>query len=151
MKRIETYIPLSITVVNPPAGVVFALQRGKAELIAPTMADGSDLSFALEVRFGDRSDETPPNLLGPFVQGPKGGRFVYLNSGTSAGQFDSCWTRRAKIGLQTIGWELIDAVLARPESFLEAKIAGKARDGGPACATVPLLEGGWRLTTRTQS
>src|SRR5687768_6853166 len=98
MPKAVTYVPLRITVVDPPAGVLFALQRGKAELVTPVMASGDNLSFSFEVRVGDREDEMP-NFLGPFVQGPRGGRFVYVNSGTLAGQAHSCWTRRAKVGL----------------------------------------------------
>ena len=146
MPKIEKHLPLRITLVNPPVGVIFAIQRGKVELVAPVMSRGHNLSFNLAVRLADREDEMR-NFLGPFVQGPRGGRFVYVNSGTLAGQADSCWTRRAKVGLIGIGWDLIDRVLAKPSSFLEAKIAGKAGDGGPACATVPLL-GGWSIATK---
>jgi hypothetical protein len=71
---------------------------------------------------------------------------VYVNSGTLAGQVDSRWTRRAKIHLEGISWELIERALASPGTVLEARIAGMARDGGPACATVPLLDGGWRIS-----
>lgn len=144
MPKAETDLPLRITVVNPPAGVVFALQRGKSEIETPAMASGNDLSFDFSVRVGAREDGSP-NFLGPFVQGPRGGRFVYVNSGTSAGQADSGWTRRAKIGLKEIGWDLVDRVLAKPSCFLDAQIAGKAGDGGPACATVRLLAGGWTI------
>ena len=148
MPKDKTYLPLRVTVLNPPAGVVFALQGGKAELVTPVMATGDNLSFNFEVRVGDREDECP-NFLGPFVQGPRGGRFVYVNSGTLAGQADSCWTRRAKVGLKDISWDLVDKVHAKPSSFLEGKIAGKAGDGGPACATVPLIDGGWRIRVKS--
>jgi hypothetical protein len=144
MAKTETYLPLRVTLVNPPAGVLFAVQRGKAELETPSMSDGTELSFDFNVRIGDRDDELP-NFLGPFVQGPRGGRFVYVNSGTLAGQWGSCWTRRAKVGLKEIGWDLIDQILAQSSLSLEAKIAGRARDGGPACATVPLLGDGWTI------
>ena len=87
-----------------------------------------------------------PNFLGPVAQGPPAGRFVYVNSGTSAGQADSCWTRRAKVPLTGIGWRLIERALAGTDTILEVQIDGKAKDGGPACATVPLLDGGWRIS-----
>jgi hypothetical protein len=148
MPKTETYLPLRITVINPPTGVVFALQRGKSEIETPAMASGNDLSFDFSVRVGAREDESP-NFLGPFVQGPRGGRFVYVNSGASAGQADSCWTRRAKIALKEIGWDLVDRVLAKSSSLLEAKIAGKAGDGGPACASVRLLGSGWTINDQT--
>jgi len=57
---------------------------------------------------------------------------------TLAGEVPSCWTRRAKVPLAGI----TDALIATGE-ILEARFAGTARDGGPACATVPLLDGGW--------
>ncbi len=144
MPKTETYLPLRITLVNPPTGVVFAVQRGKAELETPSVSNGENLSFEFSVRVGDRADERP-NFLGPFVQGPRGGRFVYVNSGTLAGQSGSCWTRRAKVGLKDIGWDLVDSVLSQPSKRLEARIAGKAGDGGPACATVRLLGDGWAI------
>lgn len=144
MPKTETYIPLRITLVAPPAGVRFAVQRGKGELETPSMSNGENLSFEFSVRVGDRADERP-NFLGPFAQGPRGGRFVYVNSGTLAGQAGSCWTRRAKVGLMDIGWDLVDSVLAQPSSCLEARIAGKAGDGGPACASVRLLGDGWSI------
>jgi len=146
MPKAETYIPLRITLVNPPSGVIFALQHG-VKLVTPVMSSGVDLSFDFSVRIGKREDEIP-NFLGPFAQGPRGGRFVYVNSGTLAGQPGSCWTRRAKVGLKEIGWDLVDRVLAEPSRLLEAKIAGRARDGGPACATVPLISGGWTVATQ---
>jgi hypothetical protein len=138
-------IPLRITLVHPPRGVVFCLQRGKAEIVSPVRATGDDLSFDFTLRVRDGRPDGLPNFLGPFTQGPPSGRFVYVNSGTSAGQADSRWTRRAKIQLSGISWPLIEEALAAPDAVLEARIAGVSRDGGPACATVPLLDGGWRI------
>ena len=80
MPKTETYLPLRITLVNPPSGVLFAVQRGKAELETPSMSNGKELSFDFSVRIGDPGDESS-NFLGPFVQGPRGGRFVYVNLG----------------------------------------------------------------------
>ena len=77
--------------------------------------------------------------------GPTGGRFIYINSGTYAGHSDSCWSRRAKVPLSGITWELIEEALTKSGVLLEARIAGTAKDGGPACATVQLLEDGWSV------
>jgi hypothetical protein len=144
MTKSDIEFPLRIVLDTPPVGVMFALQRGKAELVSQTIATGDDLQFEFVVRAGGREEEWP-NFLGPFVQGPRGGRFIYVNSGTSAGQANSCWTRRAKIALKGIGWDLIDRALAAPGRVLEARIAGRGRDGGPACATVPLLGERWKI------
>ncbi|MFL6264281.1 MAG: DUF5990 family protein [Thermoanaerobaculia bacterium] len=138
-------LPFRITVVSLPPGVTFRLQRGKDDLVPPAHAMNEYLSFDFTLRVSTGKDGRP-NFLGPFAQGPPTGRFVYVNSGTLAGQADSCWTRRAKVPLTGIGWKLIEQALAGTDTILEAHIEGKARDGGPACATVPLLDGGWRIS-----
>lgn len=140
-------IPLRITLVQPPSGVVFCLQRGRADLAFCTEAAGEQLSFDFTLRVhGDRASG-PPNLRGDFAQGPPATRFVYVNSGTLAGQKDSCWTRRAKVPLSGITWELIEAVGSKPGMVLEARIPGTAKDGGPVCASVRILEAGGRSRT----
>ena len=142
MAPTDPEIPLRIVLVDPPAGVLFALQRGRSELVSPTMSKGKDLSFDLTVRVAN--DRDGPNFLGPFVQGPRGGRFVYVNSGTLAGQSHTPWSRRAKVALQGLTRGLVDRAAASPGKILVARIAGRGRDGGPACATVPLL-GEWKI------
>jgi hypothetical protein len=141
----ERELPLRIILVHPPRDVVFCLQRGKTEIVSPVRATGDDIAFDFSLRVRDGRPDGLPNFLGPFAQGPPAGRFVYVNSGTSAGAADSCWTRRAKVPLSGISWPMIEEAMATPGAVLEARIAGAARDGGPACATVPLLEGGWRI------
>ena len=135
---------LRIVVVTPPLGVTFALQRGRFEFVPPASCTPDGLAFDFDVRVGARPDGAP-NFLGPFTQGPPTARFVYINSGTSAGQSDSLWTRRAKVPLAGISHALIEK--AGHDRILEARIAGTGRDGGPACASVPLL-GGWTVAER---
>lgn len=133
----EQNVSLRIIVENPP--VRFAVQRGKNELLEATSATAKQQVFEFSVRArDDRSDG--PNFLGPFAQGPAGGRFVYVNSGAMAGEPGSTWQRRAKVPLGGITWSMI-----KKASVIEARIEGTARDGGPACATVPLLGGGWNV------
>lgn len=136
-------IPLRVTVVDPPAGVVFAVQRGRSELHQPTRATGGPISFDLTVRA--RATETGVSLLGPFAQGPPADRFVYVNSGTYAGDAGSCWSRRAKVPLAGVTPALLRRLARAAGSLLEARIPGTARDGGPVCARVDLLDDGWRL------
>jgi Family of unknown function (DUF5990) len=145
----EREIPVRITVVQPPKGVTFRLQQGKSDLVAPAQALEDRLSFDFTLRVVGDPAKDPPNFRGLCAQGPSVGRFVYVNSGTSAGQAGSCWTRRAKVPLAGISWELIGQVLARPAAVLEARIRGTGKDGGPACATVPLLEGRWLVAHAT--
>jgi hypothetical protein len=134
---------LRVVVEDPPADVAFQMQRGRVELVRASRASRTELAFDFTVRVGRRPGGEP-NFLGPFTQGPATGRFVYVNSGTLAGQTDSCWTRRAKVPLGGITWTLIERARSA-NVVLESRIAGTSRDGGPACASVPLRAAGWRI------
>jgi hypothetical protein len=138
-------LPIRVTVVGWPPGVTFAMQRGKDELLPPSKVSANSLVFDLSIRVSERQSSGAPNVLGPYAQGQPDDRFLYLNSGTMAGQKDSCWTRRAKIKTGGINWKLIEKTLATPGAVLEVVIDGRAKDGGPCCATVPLVDGGWRI------
>lgn len=142
-------LPIRIVVRKPPPGVAVQVQRGPSELVAPSRRTSETLAFDLTVRLGRPQGDGRPNFLGPLVQGTPTDRFVYVNAGSRAGQSDSCWDRRAKVKLGGITWDLIEAVRRQPGAVLEAQIAGTAGDGGPACATVQLLEPGWRIVMGT--
>ena len=139
----ERELLLRITIVDPPSGVTFCVQKGDTELVAPAMAAESPLSFDFPVTVREDAAVDGPRLMGPFVKGPWNARFVYVNSGTLAGQAGSPWNRRAKVPLTGISAELIEKAIAAPGGLLEAQIGGTAADGGPACATVALLGRGW--------
>lgn len=143
MKVEPTVVQLRIIVVRPPAGVQWRLQEGRADLAAPTRVTSDEIEFEFTLRVGPPRGGLP-NFLGPAAQGPADARFVYINSGRRAGQQATAWDRRAKVPLRGISATLLQAALAEGKQLLEARIAGTAKDGGPACATVPLLEG-WRL------
>ena len=84
-----------------------------------------------------------PNLLGPCVYGPPGGRFLYLSWRQKLPDgAHSC--RRLKVELSSIAWGQIERA-SRPGKVLEAAVPGTARDGGLACGTVELLGGGWAV------
>ena len=140
-------LPFRIVVVDPPRGVHFRLQSGKSpgELLPPARSTSSALTFEFELRLGEPLSDGRPRFLGRLTQGPPEERFVYVNSGTSAGQPASCWTRRAKVHLSPITAAMVKEVLSGEELFLEARFAGTAKDGGPACASVPLLGGAWQV------
>jgi hypothetical protein len=136
-------IAIRVIVVDPPAGVMLAVQLGRSDLHQPTRSSGHAVSFDFTVRV--RPVGNTVNVLGGFSQGPPAARFVYVNSGTYAGDQTSSWGRRAKVPLSGISPQLLRELEATPGSVLETHIAGKAKDGGPACATVPLLGDGWAV------
>jgi hypothetical protein len=141
----EREVPLRITLAAPPPDVVFCLQRGRSDLVSAVRSTGEPLSFDFEVRARDDGDGGAPRFLGEFTQGPPATRFVYVNSGTYAGDAASCWSRRAKVPLAGITRVLLRRALAAPGSVIEARIEGTARDGGPACATCRPLGKGWSV------
>ena len=113
------------------------VQRGKDELLPPTSTAGGALIFDLEIS-ADLSGEVP-NFLGKYSQGPKDARFVYVNSGTYAGQKDTGWARRAKLSLMSISTKQVEEALSSPKARIEGTLNGTGSDGGPTCATVKNL------------
>ena len=134
-------LPLRVVVDAPVPGVRLLLQRGasgKAELVAPVSASAEAMVFDFAVTVDGVIADGRPRLLGPCVQGPPDGRFVYLCVGQAAGQIDSEWSRRVKVPLGG----LTPADIASRQR-LSAHIASRGCDGTPACATVKLLPPGW--------
>ncbi|HRD29165.1 MAG TPA: DUF5990 family protein, partial [Caulobacter sp.] len=131
---------LRITLVTPPAGVLYSLQKDDAP-VGQAMSDGGDLSLDVTVSFVE--DDRGVRYLGPFVKNQGGRRFVYYRVGTSAGQHDSPWSRRGKVWFEDLPVDLAREAAATGRR-LEARFPGVAKDGGPSCATVRPI-GGWRV------
>lgn len=142
VKADEQQLLLRITVLDPVPGVALALRGAGAR--QPVLPGGSEAQFDFVIRVKRIPGEDQPRFLGPFTHGPPAQRFVYIDVGVLAGQADSRWTRAVKVSLSAISWQLVDEALRR-RTPLEARIHGRAKDGGPACASVPLLDGGWRV------
>jgi len=144
----EAEVPLRIVLVATPAGVDFGIQEGKGsdyKTIQKQKSKEADLTFEIVVTVKDNREDGLPNFLGPLTHGPTTGRFIYINIGKSAGQFDSCWDRRIKVPLGGITWDLINKTTSK--LVLEARLPGKGKDGGPSCATVKPTDG-WKVCRR---
>ena len=134
----EHELNLLIILEDPPPGVDFGLQKGSGdpyETVQTQRSSTRDLRFELSVRVREGKDGLP-NFLGPFTQGPAQQRFVYIDIGTYAGQTNTVWSRRLKIPLRGITWELI-----KKGKTLETRVPGTGKDGGPNCATVKPFAG----------
>jgi hypothetical protein len=142
-------LPLRIILIDPPSGVDFGIQEGKGndyKTIAVQRSKSGKLVLECTITVkGNRADGLP-NFAGPISQGPPTGRFIYIDIGKLAGQFESCWERRIKIPLDGITWDMVNSVLEKPRKFLQATIPGTAKDGGPNCATVKPIDG-WKEVT----
>src|SRR5690606_1226861 len=109
-------IPFRIVVSDPLAGVAMTVQRGRDELLSPAAESRKELRFEFEIDV-DLTD-AGPNFLGKYSHGPKNARFVYVNSGTCAGEHLSRWGRRAKLSLMMITREQIEKVLDSKDLIL---------------------------------
>lgn len=141
----ERELTLRIILEAPPAGVDFGLQQGRGndyEVVQKQRSKTGDLTFTFNVR-AKQNKSGAPTFLGPFTQGPPQERFVYLDIGTIAGQTDSLWSRRLKVPLRGITWELVEQA-SGSSHVLETRVPGTGRDGGPSCATVKPFSG-WKL------
>ena len=142
----EHEVSFRIILEGPPTGVDFGLQKGGGsnyETILRQRSNGQDLYFEFKTRV-KAGKENIPTFTGPFVQGPSNTKFVYIDIGTAAGQTDSIWSRRLKIPLTGITWDMIRQLPSDSTYILETKVAGTGKDGGPNCATVKPFNG-WKI------
>ena len=132
-----TTITLRLTIADPVAGVAYSLQDKANMPVEPRIAADGPISFDAPVTLSEDG-----RLTGPFVRREGATRrFVYIAIGTSAGQHASEWSRRAKIDVHDIPADLLAP--ARQGEVLEVVLPGRAKDGGPACATVRPIRA-WR-------
>jgi len=137
-------LTLRIVIEQPPPGVDFALQNGSGGAYEPVQrqrSDGADLVFEFQPSLRDGLSGSMA-LAGPFIQGPRQQRFIYVDIGTYDGQADSRWSRRLKIPLDGMPEKVI-----RTGGVLEARVPGTGRDGGPNCATVKEFDG-WKAVPK---
>lgn len=142
-------LQIILVVTAAPPGVRWAVQHGRDGLLPPYASTDEFVSFALTVNLGPALPDGSFNFRGPFAQGTPADRFIYLNSGTYAGQQDSGWARRAKIKVVGIPKALVEAAAGDADGAIEGRIHGTARDGGPVCASIDPLAISWRLITRS--
>ena len=144
----EYRVPLRIVIVNPPEDVNFCLADDEDNLVSVTRSTGADISLDFEVIVKPNRRTGAPNFTGPFAKGTPSKRFFYVNIGKTAGQPDSPWERRAKIGISDVSWETVKEVASDPNRVLIARYMGKDKDGGPSCAIRELLDGSWVIGQR---
>ncbi|QKJ31676.1 hypothetical protein HQ865_18535 [Mucilaginibacter mali] len=132
-----------ITLKTPPAGILYALQKGSGSSYHVEQAQhssGGDLHFEVPVEIkGNKPANEVPDFKGPYVHGPLGGRFIYLDIGNYAGEASFLASGRIKVPLTGITWAMVDGA-----SALETTVAGTGKNGGPAYAT-PKPFAGWKV------
>ena len=131
-----------------PEWIRFAERPGRIRDCPKQRSQTKDLYFEFTVGLKAGRTDATPDFSGSLVQGPAGERFVYLDIGTYAGQKDSCWSRRLKVPLSGITWDIIDR-MEKSRAVLETRVPGTGKDGGPNCATVKPFDG-WKLVRVTR-
>jgi hypothetical protein len=147
----EKELTLHIIITKPPLNVEFGLQKGSGsnyETVQKQKAKPQgDLFFKCPIKIkGERLKDHLPKFTGPFVHGSSSDRFIYIDIGTYAGQTDSIWSRRLKIPLTGITWNIIEQINFDDKLILESRVPGTGKDGGPNCATVKPFDG-WKIGT----
>lgn len=140
----ESEITLEIVLVAPPKGVGFSLQKKKSEIVDYQISKGKDIRFSIPVRVKPGKNGNP-NFLGEFTQGTPNERFIYICVGEYAGQKNNEWARRVKINLSSISWKQVEQAMKSSKSKLVASYQATGKDGGPSCASVPLIGDGWYI------
>jgi Family of unknown function (DUF5990) len=142
--KTDLAITLRLRIVHPPPGVRWAVQLGRDELLPPIHVADDELVFEVPLTLGPNLRGTV-QLRGAAIQGPPAARFVYVNSGKRAAEAWSSWDRRAKVSLANIDLAALQEMTG--PVVLDGAIRGTARDGGPACASVALIDGAWKFRT----
>ncbi len=122
-------IQLKIILILPTPNVLYGLQKGSGtnyETVQKQLST-KDKNLAFEFTIETRIKDDTVDYYGPFVQGPKNQRFVYINIGTSAGDFVSPWTRRLKVPLT--------GIIPQNTNYTTS-VPGTDKHGNPNCATV---------------
>jgi len=147
----KSTIQVLVCVVAPPADVLFAIQKGRAELLSPFQATADAIWFGFVLQVSWPLDGGAANYRGDVAQGSPNDRFVYINSGKRAGQVNSCWERRAKLKLGGLPPAMVEAAADRRDRAVQAQLLGVAGDGGPVCASVRADAVTWAMVTNPAS
>jgi len=114
-------------------------RRGKpAELLGAVPGDSPGVTWTLEAT-ATRTTSGDTDLRGPYIQGPPGGRFIYLNWGTVDAPGEFRMFRRAKLRLDAVPAEVLRS--AEEQGVLVARVGLTDAKGNPTCASVspPLI------------
>jgi hypothetical protein len=122
-------------------GIHVGLQRRNkpGELLGVTAGEASATTWALDAVVTPVPDG-PADLKGPYIQGPPGGRFIYLNWGTVDGPGEFTMFRRAKLWLNAVPPEVLSSALEL--GALVGRLGLTDAKGNPICASIrpPLIE-----------
>jgi hypothetical protein len=109
------------------------IQEGKA-LMEAVPVDAGDIVFRPVLRARRHADGTV-SFLGPFAQGPRAERFIYLVWAGGARGAPAVMTGRVKLHLNHLTWEQVEKAAARGKA-IKVALPLTSTKGGPVCASV---------------
>jgi len=112
------------------------------ELLDLVPGDASSATWTLECKAVRSSSGV--DLTGQYIQGPPGGRFIYLSWGTVDGGDSFTLFRRAKLWLDAIPPGVIEH--AMHQGVLVGRLGLTDRKGNPVCAAVRPPDIEWSAT-----
>jgi hypothetical protein len=122
-------------------GIQVGVQRRNkpGELLSVTAGDAPAATWTLDAVVSPSPDGAP-DLKGPHIQGPPGGRFIYLNWGTVDGSGEFTMFRRAKLWLNAVPPEVLSSAVEL--GALVGRVGLTDGKGNPICASIrpPLID-----------
>lgn len=142
----ELEVTIEIACGELPTGgqdaLLLGIQRDQ-EIIEATSTSTKRIVFKPTLR-ARRNTDGSVNFLGPFAQGPKGERFIYLNWVAAKGEVLAAMIGRIKLHLNHIEWSAVQkaAEAAKP---IRVKLALTNAKGKPVMASVRADAARWNF------
>ena len=129
------------TSVGPHGSAHIGIQRAR-EVVEAVPADSPRVEFvvALDVRTGP---DGRPDFYGPFAQGKRGARFVYLNWGDVRDDGEFVGFGRAKLLLSDLPADIAGALTGG--GAVRAEVDLTHARGGPVYASIPPANVRWTV------
>ena len=125
-----------------PGTVHLGIQRNK-DFADAQPADRESIVFRPEFRVRRQPDGSP-NFLGPFAQGPRQERFIYLNWVTMVGKSPVASPGRVKLHLNHIEWAHVEKAVIKKKA-LKVTLQLTTAKGRPVFASVRANAALWEL------
>jgi hypothetical protein len=146
MPTAEIEIAIEIVCTEMPgagvSGLHLGIQREKA-VTEIASADSKRIVFKPTLRVRRNADGSA-NFLGPYAQGPKDERFIYLNWAATNGKVLTALVGRVKLHLSHLKWEAVAKAAERGKP-IRVKLALTNAKGNPVMASVRPDVAKWEL------
>ena len=131
LRLVLELLPYSTSEFPELLGAEFGMQDKKGALIPGIPSEGGRIRFELGAVARRHIESDALTFLGPYIHGPAGGEFLYLNW-RAPGMPSNRWIWRRKFPLSPITWDLACAANLAGHAFFADATGRKAH------ATIPI-------------